>query len=187
MDKELQALQKRKNEEAQILELGKIANASEKALDALQSGMSYKDFSFSLIQNGNFSQNPTPKEPKRSEVDFSLANYALSIAKGQSVGEITFKQGANGLEIPNSYYTRFEDTQPTQTSTTNTSTDTANAGFIPEYYRGDKFIEQVFAESNILALCDRLSGLVGTLKIPRDNSSIKAYWVKEGKKTTLAN
>ncbi|WP_394908923.1 phage major capsid protein [uncultured Helicobacter sp.] len=173
---ELQALKARKDEEAQIIELGKIANAQDEALEALQKGTSYKDFSFSLLQNKSFSPSYTPKEPKEN-IDFSLANYALSVAKGERVGDINFKVGTNGYEIPNDYYTRFADDQTK-------SIDATSAGFIPEYYRSDKFIEQVFVESNILGLCDKLTGLVGTLRIPRDNSTIKAYWVKEGEKTT---
>lgn len=173
---ELQALKARKDEEAQIIELGKIAGAQDKALEALAKGTSYKDFSFSLLQDRPFSPAQSSKEPKR-DIDFSLANYALSVAKGEKVGDITFKVGTNGYEIPNDYYTRFADDQTK-------SIDATSAGFIPEYYRSDKFIEQVFVESNILGLCDKLTGLVGTLRIPRDNSSIKAYWVKEGEKTT---
>lgn len=173
---EFQALKARKDEEAQIIELGKIAGAQDKALEALEKGTSYKDFSFSLLQDKPFSPAQSPKEPKEN-IDFSLANYALSVAKGERVGDITFKLGTNGYEIPNDYYTRFSAEQTK-------SIDATSAGFIPEYYRSDKFIEQVFVESNILGLCDKLTGLVGTLRIPRDNSSIKAYWVKEGEKTT---
>lgn len=173
---EFQALKARKDEEAQIIELGKIANAQDKALEALEKGTSYKDFSFSLLQDRPFSPAQSPKEPKEN-IDFSLANYALSVAKGERVGDINFKLGTNGYEIPNDYYTRFSAEQTK-------SIDATSAGFIPEYYRSDKFIEQVFVESNILGLCDKLTGLVGTLRIPRDNSSIKAYWVKEGEKTT---
>lgn len=173
---EFQALKARKDEEAQIIELGKIANAQDKALEALEKGTSYKDFSFSLLQDRPFSPAQSQKEPKEN-IDFSLANYALSVAKGERVGDINFKLGTNGYEIPNDYYTRFSAEQTK-------SIDATSAGFIPEYYRSDKFIEQVFVESNILGLCDKLTGLVGTLRIPRDNSSIKAYWVKEGEKTT---
>lgn len=173
---EFQALKARKDEEAQIIELGKIANAQDKALEALAQGTSYKDFSFSLLQDKSFSPASRPKEPKQ-DIDFSLANYALSVAKGERVGDINFKVGTNGYEIPNDYYTRFSAEQTK-------SIDTTSAGFIPEYYRSDKFIEQVFVESNILGLCDKLTGLTGTLRIPRDNSTIKAYWVKEGEKTT---
>ena len=173
---EFQALKARKDEEAQIIELGKIANAQDKALEALEKGTSYKDFSFSLLQDRPFSPAQSQKEPKEN-IDFSLANYALSVAKGERVGDINFKLGTNGYEIPNDYYTRFAAEQTK-------SIDATSAGFIPEYYRSDKFIEQVFVESNILGLCDKLTGLVGTLRIPRDNSSIKAYWVKEGEKTT---
>ena len=173
---EFQTLKARKEEEAQIIELGKIANAQDKALEALEKGTSYKDFSFSLLQDRPFSPAQSPKEPKEN-IDFSLANYALSVAKGERVGDINFKLGTNGYEIPNDYYTRFSAEQTK-------SIDATSAGFIPEYYRSDKFIEQVFVESNILGLCDKLTGLVGTLRIPRDNSSIKAYWVKEGEKTT---
>lgn len=173
---EFQTLKARKEEEAQIIELGKIANAQDKALEALAKGTSYKDFSFSLLQDKPFSPAQSPKEPKEN-IDFSLANYALSVAKGERVGDINFKVGTNGYEIPNDYYTRFAAEQTK-------SIDATSAGFIPEYYRSDKFIEQVFVESNILGLCDKLTGLTGTLRIPRDNSSIKAYWVKEGEKTT---
>ena len=173
---EFQALKARKDEEAQIIELGKIANAQDKALEALEKGTSYKDFSFSLLQDRPFSPAQSQKEPKEN-IDFSLANYALSVAKGERVGDINFKLGTNGYEIPNDYYTRFSAEQTK-------SIDVTSAGFIPEYYRSDKFIEQVFVESNILGLCDKLTGLTGTLRIPRDNSSIKAYWVKEGEKTT---
>ncbi len=173
---EFQALKARKDEEAQIIELGKIANAQDKALEALAQGTSYKDFSFSLLQDKSFSPASRPKEPKQ-DIDFSLANYALSVAKGERVGDINFKVGTNGYEIPNDYYTRFSAEQTK-------SIDATSAGFIPEYYRSDKFIEQVFVESNILGLCDKLTGLTGTLRIPRDNSTIKAYWVKEGEKTT---
>lgn len=173
---EFQALKARKDEEAQIIELGKIANAQDKALEALAKGTSYKDFSFSLLQDKSFSPASRPKEPKQ-DIDFSLANYALSVAKGERVGDINFKVGTNGYEIPNDYYTRFSAEQTK-------SIDTTSAGFIPEYYRSDKFIEQVLVESNILGLCDKLTGLTGTLRIPRDNSTIKAYWVKEGEKTT---
>lgn len=174
--KEFQTLKARKEEEAQIIELGKIANAQDKALEALAQGTSYKDFSFSLLQDKSFSPSQSPKEPKQ-DIDFSLANYALSVAKGERVGDINFKLGTNGYEIPNDYYTRFSAEQTK-------SIDATSAGFIPEYYRSDKFIEQVFVESNILGLCDKLTGLTGTLRIPRDNSTIKAYWVKEGEKTT---
>lgn len=173
---EFQTLKARKEEEAQIIELGKIANAQDKALEALAKGTSYKDFSFSLLQDRQFSPAQSSKEPKEN-IDFSLANYALSVAKGERVGDINFKLGTNGYEIPNDYYTRFAAEQTK-------SIDATSAGFIPEYYRSDKFIEQVFVESNILGLCDKLTGLTGTLRIPRDNSSIKAYWVKEGEKTT---
>lgn len=173
---EFQTLKARKEEEAQIIELGKIANAQDKALEALAKGTSYKDFSFSLLQDKPFSPAQSSKEPKEN-IDFSLANYALSVAKGERVGDINFKVGTNGYEIPNDYYTRFAAEQTK-------SIDATSAGFIPEYYRSDKFIEQVFVESNILGLCDKLTGLTGTLRIPRDNSSIKAYWVKKGEKTT---
>lgn len=172
----LQAFETRKEEEKQIIELGKISNAQDRALEALEKGLSYKDFSFSLLQNKPFNPSQTPKEAKEN-TDFSLANYALSVAKGERVGDINFKVGTNGYEIPNDYYTRFAQEQTK-------SSDTTSAGFIPEYYRSDRFIEQVFVESNILGLCDNLTGLSGTLRIPRDNSSIKAYWVKEGEKTT---
>ncbi|TLD80169.1 phage major capsid protein [Helicobacter sp. MIT 05-5293] len=174
----VQQLNARNEEVNQIIELGKIANASEAALKAIESQMSYKEFSQSLITDNTITQNRISKAPKDS-VCFSLANYALSVAKGERVGEIEFKQGANGLEIPNDYYSRFSDEQTK-------SIDSTSAGFIPEYYRSDKFIEQVFAESHILSLCDKLTGLVGTQRIPRDNSNIKAYWVKEGEKTTTS-
>lgn len=178
-NEELQAqLSAYQDEVKQILDLGKIANASDKALKAIESQMSYKEFSQSLINDKSFSQSKNPKSPK-DNVNFSLANYALSVAKGERVGEIEFKQGVNGLEIPNDYYTRFSDEQTK-------SIDSTSAGFIPEYYRSDKFIEQVFVESNILSLCDKLTGLVGTQRIPRDSSNIKAYWVNEGEKTTTS-
>ncbi|WP_300450422.1 phage major capsid protein [Helicobacter mastomyrinus] len=175
---QVEQLSARQDEVKQIIELGKIANASDKALKAIETQMSYKEFSQSLIANNTFSENKITQSP-RDNVHFSLANYALSVAKGERVGEIEFKQGTNGLEIPNDYYSRFESEQ-------NKSIDSTSAGFIPEYYRSDKFIEQVFAESNILSLCDKLTGLVGTQRIPRDNSNIKAYWVNEGEKTTTS-
>lgn len=186
MNKEILELQEklknqelRKEEEAQILELGNIANEPKKALDAIASGMSYKDFSFSLLQNNNnLNQSPRKQEAK-NDICFSLANYALSVANGERVGEIEFKQGKNGLEIPSEYYARFSNEQVK-------SIDATSAGYIPEYYRSDKFIESVFVESNILSLCDKMTGLVGTIKVPRGNSQIKAYWVKEGEKTTTS-
>ena len=177
LQEQLKEVELRKQEEAQILELGQIANASKEALEAIKSGMSYKDFSMSLMREQNFAQKQSPKVAKRDDICFSLANYALSVANGTKVGEVEFKQGHNGLEIPNEYYSRFADEQTR-------SIDPTSAGFIPEYYRSDKFIESVFVESNILSLCDKMTGLVGTIRVPRDNSSIKAYWVKEGEKTT---
>lgn len=177
LQEQLKEVELRKQEETQILELGEIANASKEALAAIKSGMSYKEFSFSLMREQNFAQKQSPKAVKRDDICFSLANYALSVANGTKVGEVEFKQGHNGLEIPNEYYLRFADEQTK-------SIDPTSAGFIPEYYRSDKFIESVFIESNILSLCDKMTGLVGTIRVPRDNSSIKAYWVKEGEKTT---
>lgn len=171
---------------AQIIELGKIANASEKALEAIEHKVSFKDFSLSLIKDKNINQSMVKKDVNR-EFNFSLANYALGIATGKEVGEVELKSGTNGLIISNDYLKRFEDSVSEVAPKTTKSSDDGSGGFIPEYYRGDRFIEQVFAESNLLSLCDVLSGLKGTLKIPRDTSNIKAYWVKEGDKTTTSN
>ncbi|TLD97663.1 phage major capsid protein [Helicobacter jaachi] len=164
-------------ESARIIELALACKQYEKGLSAIAQNMSYFEFSKSLLQEGSFTQNSMSKEPKERQLCFSLSNYAHNVASGDNAREIELQSGVNGYVIDNAFLNRFEATK---------SIDTTSTGFIPEYYREDKFIEQVFAQSSILSLCDKLTGLNGTLRIPRDTSDVKAYWVKEGEKTTTS-
>ncbi|WP_120952202.1 phage major capsid protein [Helicobacter sp. L8] len=172
---QLVQFQEKEANNAQILQLGSAMGKEKEALEAIREGKSYQDFSFSLISSQHLAQ----KSPERQEFSpvFSLANYALNVASGSATRPVELSMGVNGLEIDDNYMARFDAM---------TSIDPKNAGFVPNVYRADKFIQQVFQESNILSLCDKMTGLSGVVEIPAETGKLEAYWVAEGGTTTTS-
>lgn len=160
------------NEVLEIIELAKSAGKEAQGLEAIKNGTSLSEFSKSLIEQSKITQAQNVIT-KKDELCFSLANYAKSVMSGKSEGDIEFAYGNNGYIIPNEFFNRFDK-----------SVTKDNQGIIPTHLRADRFIEGVIAESNILGMCDILSGLSGNVDIPKDDSQISAYWVKEGEATT---
>ncbi|WP_104728621.1 phage major capsid protein [Helicobacter felis] len=158
---------------AQILQLGSAMGREKEALEAIKEGKSYQEFSLSLISSQPISQKALAKEPPKLEC--SLANYALNVASNSTARPVELSMGVNGLEIDDGYMARFDAIA---------STDPTSAGFVPNVYRADKFIQQVFQSSNVLDLCDKMTGLSGIVEIPKETGKLEAYWVAEGGTTT---
>ncbi|MCE3037503.1 phage major capsid protein [Helicobacter sp. faydin-H20] len=158
----------------EIKNLAEKTNKIQEGLDAIAQNIKPKDFAMSLLDKQEI--NIKRKENiMNNDLDFSLSNLVKN-AFGSNEGKINFMQGNNGYIIPNDFYKRFEK-----------NTTEHNTSIIHNNLRTDKFIEQVFIESNLLSKCDILSGLNGTLRIPKDASEINAYWVKEGGVTPESN
>ncbi|WP_104682305.1 phage major capsid protein [Helicobacter felis] len=172
---QLAQLQEKEANSAQILALGSAMGKEKEALEALKEGKSYQEFSFSLISGQHLSQRAT--QEVQATPEYSLANYALNVASNSATRPVELSMGANGLEIDDAYMARFDAM---------TSTDPKSAGFVPNVYRADKFIKRVFQESNLLSLCDKMTGLSGVVEIPKETGKLEAYWVSEGDKTTAS-
>lgn len=165
-----------KNDEVlNIIELGKICNAEKEALNAIENGISFKEFSKSLREEHKEFNQSRKSNTSFKKDDFSLANLVLN-ASNQSIdisNELSFAKDGGKFVIPNSFYDKFSDS-------VNKSSNESIQTIIPQVYRNDKFIDMVFAESNFLSQCDIMSGLVGKQEIPKDETAFDAYFVEEG-------
>ncbi|WP_104628638.1 phage major capsid protein [Helicobacter bizzozeronii] len=168
---QLAQMQAKEDNNTQILQLGAAMGKEKEALMAILENKSYQEFSFSLISRQSVAQ----KALEKQEVSpvCSLANYAMNVASGNASRPVELSSGINGLSIDDAYMARFD-----------AMTSINSAGFVPNIYRADKFIQQVFQESNLLNLCDKMTGLMGVVEIPRESGKITAYWVDEGASTT---
>lgn len=162
------------DEVLKIVELARIAGREAEGLEAIKNGVNLADFSKSLIEASSINQYQGNRGAK--EFCFSLANYAHSVFAGKNVGDIELERGDSGYIIDNNFLTRFDKTATKD-----------NEAIISTALRTDKFIEAVIAESNILSMCDFLSGLNGNVSIPKDTSTIQAHWVAEGASTPQSN
>ncbi|GMT39206.1 hypothetical protein NHP20013_13330 [Helicobacter bizzozeronii] len=171
LQNQIAQMQAKEANNAQIMALGSAMGKEKEALQAIQENKSYQDFSFSLISAKPLAQKPLEKS--EANAICSLANYAMNVASGNASRPVELTSGINGLTIDDAYMTRFD-----------AMTSINSTGFVPNIYRADKFIQQVFQESNLLNLCDKMTGLMGVVEIPRETGKITAYWVAEGDKTT---
>ncbi|WP_104753706.1 phage major capsid protein [Helicobacter salomonis] len=176
LQSQLTQLQAKEANNAQILQLGSAMGKEKEALEAIKDNKSYQEFSFSLISSQYLAQKP-PEKQEFSPV-CSLANYALNVANQNASRPVELSMGVHGLEIDDNYMMRFDAMS---------SIDPKNTGYVPNVYRADKFIQQVFQESNILNLCDKMTGLSGVVEIPRETGKLEAYWVAEGGTTTTTH
>ncbi|WP_158656924.1 phage major capsid protein [Helicobacter bizzozeronii] len=171
LQNQIAQMQAKEANNAQILALGAAMGREKEALEAIKENKSYQDFSFSLISSQHLAQKPLEKS--EANPVYSLANYAMNVASGNASRPVELSSGINGLSIDDAYMTRFD-----------AMTSINSSGFVPNIYRADKFIQQVFQESNLLNLCDKMTGLMGVVEIPRESGKITAYWVDEGASTT---
>ncbi len=171
LQNQIAQMQAKEANNAQIMALGSAMGKEKEALEAIKENKSYQDFSFSLISAKPLAQKPLEKS--EANAICSLANYAMNVASGNASRPVELSSGINGLTIDDAYMTRF-----------NAMTSINSTGFVPNIYRADKFIQQVFQESNLLNLCDKMTGLMGVVEIPRETGKITAYWVAEGGTTT---
>ncbi|GMB93262.1 hypothetical protein NHP200010_09760 [Helicobacter bizzozeronii] len=170
LQNQIAQMQAKEANNAQIMALGSAMGKEKEALQAIQENKSYQDFSFSLISAKPLAQKPLEKS--EANPVYSLANYAMNVASGNASRPVELASGINGLTIDDAYMTRFD-----------AMTSINSSGFVPNIYRADKFIQQVFQESNLLNLCDKMTGLMGVVEIPRETGKITAYWVAEGATT----
>lgn len=182
----MQNPQTKEKEIKEILKLAEILGNPDLGIEAIKKDMNYEEFSNLMLksskENKGIKQNMKDigvdynhAMEYKKDITYSLANYAKSVFSGKNIGEIEFKEGSNGYIIPNSFYSRFE-----------VSKTQDNNAIISTIIRTDKFIENLLAKSNILGMCDVLTGLSGNISIPKDTSYIQAYWVKEGESTTTS-
>lgn len=164
-----------KDNQNMIIELGKIAGAESKALDAIASGKSYAQFAAELraskeqekYQSVAFAKKELKDEPK----NFSLANVIKSVDNPSiDLGFENGFMGSNGFALPNEFYAKFANEIKTA----------SQEAIIETAYRGDLFISKLREESGLLDRCTWLGGLSSKVDIPRDNSNIQAQFVDEG-------
>ncbi|MDL0089913.1 phage major capsid protein [Campylobacter gastrosuis] len=168
-----------KDEIKDIIELGKILNKPNEALNAIQNQMSYLEFSKSIAlqqkSNETIKEFNIMKQPTQTEQNFSLAKIILNA--GLTTTDLSFEREnyfnvKNGrFVLPQDFAARFSDT---------ITTTTTAKGAISTDFRDDLLIQDVVTESPLLSSCKWLTGLNARVEIPRNNSNITADFVEEG-------
>ncbi|QCD44448.1 phage major capsid protein [Campylobacter mucosalis] len=168
-----------KDEIKDIIELGKILNKPNEALNAIQSGMSYLQFSKSLAlqqkSNETIKEFNIMKQPTQTEQNFSLSKIILNA--GNITADLGYERenyfnANNGrFVLPSDFAARFSDS---------ITTTTTAKGAIATDFRDDLLIQDVRSESPLLSSCKWLTGLSSKVEIPRNNSNITADFVEEG-------
>ncbi|CAD7289570.1 hypothetical protein LMG7974_01647 [Campylobacter majalis] len=163
----------------QIIELGKILNKPDEALNAIQNKMSYLEFSKSLALQQKSTETIKEfnimKQQTQTEQNFSLAKIILNA--GNINADLGFERenyfnASNGRFIlPGDFGVRFSDS---------ITTTTTAKGAIATDFRDDLLIQDVIKESDLLSSCKWLTGLNARVEIPRNNSNITADFVEEG-------
>ncbi|MGH1601702.1 phage major capsid protein [Campylobacter majalis] len=163
----------------EIIELGKILNKPDEALNAIQNKMSYLEFSKSLALQQKSTETIKEfnimKQQTQTEQNFSLAKIILNT--GNINADLGFERenyfnASNGRFIlPGDFGVRFSDS---------ITTTTTAKGAIATDFRDDLLIQDVIKESDLLSSCKWLTGLNARVEIPRNNSNITADFVEEG-------
>lgn len=185
--KEQTALKEQSKDEIKdIIELGKILNKPNEALNAIQNQMSYLEFSKWVAQqqksNETIKEFNIMKQPTQTEQNFSLAKIILNA--GLTTTDLSFEREnyfnvKNGrFVLPQDFAARFSDT---------ITTTTTAKGAISTDFRDNLLIQDVVTESPLLSSCKWLTGLNARVEIPRNNSNITADFVEEGQYNNTQN
>ncbi|CAD7288239.1 phage major capsid protein [Campylobacter suis] len=173
-------LQKRADENKQIIELAQILGESEKGLEAINNGVSFNAFSKQMAELSKSAKyesiNVAPKATDKRE--FSLANIIKSSTGIRTdLGyENSFIQDNGRYALPDEFYAKFAAVKTTDATS-----------IIDRAYRSDLLIEALKQESELLNKVTWLTGLSQEVEIPRDNSAFEAYFVNEGDQATPQN
>ncbi|MGP1484887.1 MAG: phage major capsid protein [Campylobacter sp.] len=170
----------------EIIALAKIAGEETEALNAIQNGLSYVEFSKILAQKNQSKQQikeiKMTKQQSASEQRFNLAKIILGAGNaGVDLGyelENHYNSKNGRFVLPQNFGANFSDS---------ITTTTTGAGAIATEFREDLLIEAIKKESPLLTQCSWLSGLTGRVEIPRNNSNITADFVEEGQSRQSEN